>query len=175
MFIEPSEILKQIELEPEMVVADFGAGSGGWAIPVAKIVDEGRVYALDILEDPLSALRRKAESEEVYNIETKIVNLEKLEGSKLRPGTVDLVILSNVLFQIDDKKTTLKEAKRILKNNGKILIVDWKKHDKFGPEEKEAVSEEDVKKLTEEVGLKFIEELDASRYHYALIFEKLKT
>mgnify|MGYP001611054209 FL=1 len=52
-FLNPTEILRQLELKKDMVACDFGSGSGGWAIPLAKILEEGRVYAIDILEEPL--------------------------------------------------------------------------------------------------------------------------
>jgi ubiquinone/menaquinone biosynthesis C-methylase UbiE len=172
MFIEPEEVLNQIKLEPEMVVADFGAGGGGWTIPIAKIVDEGKVFALDILEEPLSVLKRKAEAEDLFNIQTKLVNLEKPEGSKIRAESVDFVIISNILFQADNKKAILKEAKRILKESGNILIIDWIKHDKFGPKEGEAISQEELEKIAKEMGLKIVEELDGGDYHYALLFKK---
>lgn len=173
MFIQPEEILDQIKLESEMIVVDFGAGSGGWSIPVAKIVDEGMVYAFDILEEPLSVLKKRAASENVFNIQTKIVNLEKEGETKLREESVDLVIMSNILFQINDKKAALKEAKRILKKDGNILIIDWLKSDKFGPEEKETVLKEDVENLADNMNLELKEELDGGNYHYALLFKKL--
>ena len=48
-----------------MIAADFGCGSGGWAIPLAKKLEEGKVYAIDILEEPLSALRARAKLEKI--------------------------------------------------------------------------------------------------------------
>ncbi|PIP24588.1 MAG: hypothetical protein COX33_01180, partial [Candidatus Nealsonbacteria bacterium CG23_combo_of_CG06-09_8_20_14_all_36_125] len=50
-FLNPSEVLKQLNLKKNMVAADFGSGSGGWAFPLAKKLEEGKVYAIDILEE----------------------------------------------------------------------------------------------------------------------------
>ena len=69
-FLNPSEVLKQFKLKKGMVAADFGCGAGGWAIPLAKKLEEGKIYAIDILEEPLSALRAKIKLEKIFNIET---------------------------------------------------------------------------------------------------------
>ncbi|PIW91239.1 MAG: hypothetical protein COZ90_01425, partial [Candidatus Nealsonbacteria bacterium CG_4_8_14_3_um_filter_37_36] len=68
-FIDPEEVLKQLKLEKNMTACDFGSGSGGWALPLAKKLEEGKVYAIDILEEPLSALRAKIKLGKILNIE----------------------------------------------------------------------------------------------------------
>ncbi|GAH20696.1 unnamed protein product, partial [marine sediment metagenome] len=40
-FLNPSEVLKQLKLKKDMIAADFGCGSGGWALPLAKKLEEG--------------------------------------------------------------------------------------------------------------------------------------
>jgi len=67
-FLNPSEVLKKLKLRKNIIAADFGSGSGGWAIPFAKILEEGKGYAIDILEEPLSALRAKVKIEKLFNI-----------------------------------------------------------------------------------------------------------
>ena len=42
-FLNPEQVLKQLDLKEEMTAADFGSGSGGWAIPLAKILKEGKI------------------------------------------------------------------------------------------------------------------------------------
>jgi len=154
-----------------MVAADFGCGSGGWAIPLAKILEEGRVYGIDILEEPLSALRGGARLEKIFNIQTIRSNVEDKNGSKLSNSSVDLVLMSNLLFQIEKKKEVFAEAKRILKTGGKILVVDWQPDVPQGPEQGR-ISEKEVKKLAENLDLKLEKEFEAGIYHYGLIFTK---
>jgi len=168
-FLNPSEVLKQLKLKKNMVAADFGSGSGGWAIPLAKKLEEGKVYAIDILEEPLSALRAKTKSEKIFNIETIKSDVEK--GSKLFNESCDFVLMTNLLFQCEDKKKVIEEGKRVLKPGGKILVVDWKLDASLGPKESR-VSAEEVKKIAKELDLKLEKEFEAGSYHYGLVFLK---
>lgn len=167
-FLDPVKILKQLDLKENMVVADFGCGSGGWAIPLAKMLERGKVFAIDILEEPLSALRSKAKMERVFNIDALKANVEK--GTTLISESCDLVLMTNLFFQVEDIKSVLKEGKRVLKRGGKILVVDWKEDVKVGPEKR--VSPEKIKKIANEIGLKLKEECEVGVYHWSLIFEK---
>jgi ubiquinone/menaquinone biosynthesis C-methylase UbiE len=168
-FLNPSEILKQLKLKKDMTACDFGSGSGGWVIPLAKKLEDGKVYAIDILEEPLSSLKAKARLEKISNIETIRSDVEKT--SRMEEASCDLVLMTNLFFQVDDKKAVLEEGKKVLKKGGKILVVDWKLKSSLGPKEG-GVSAGEIKKITEEAGFKLEREFPASLYHYGLIFEK---
>ena len=167
-FLNPSKVLDMIELKKRFVASDFGSGSGGWVIPLAKILEEGKVYAIDILEEPLSALRGRAKLEKISNIEIVRSDVEKT--SKLFNESCDLVLMTNLLFEVEDKKRVMEEGKKVLKKGGKILVVDWKKEAPFGPKEK--ISAEEVKKIAKDLNLKLEKEFEAGVYHFGLIFEK---
>lgn len=170
-FLKPEEVLNQLDLKEDMIAADFGSGSGGWAIPLAKILKEGKVYAIDILEEPLSALKSKAELNNISNIETIRSDLESEKGSKIKDNFLDLVLMTNLLFETENKKEVLAEGKRVLKNGGKILIVDWKPEASLGPKEGR-ISAEEVKKIAKDLGLKMEKEIEAGSYHYELVLAK---
>ena len=56
IFLNPQQIINNLSfLDPHMVACDIGSGSGGWTIPLAKKLDNGKVYAVDIKEEALSA------------------------------------------------------------------------------------------------------------------------
>jgi len=168
-FLNPQEVLKELKLKEDMVAADFGCGSGGWVIPLAKKLEEGKVYAIDILEEPLSALKAKAKLEKIINIATIKADVEK--EVNILDDNLDLVLMTNLLFECQDKKSVLSEAKRVLKKGGKILVVDWEKDALLGPKEGR-VSAENVKKIAKELNLKLEKEFKAGTYHYGLILVK---
>ena len=168
-FLNPNQVLGHLKLKSNMVAADFGSGSGGWVIPLAKILQSGSVYAIDILEEPLSALRSKVNLEKIGNVRTIRSNIENENGSTLHNSSVDSVLITNLLFQTRKKKEIFEEAKRILKSGGKILVVDWKEGSPQGPIENR-VSEKEVKEIAKNVGFDLEKEFEAGIYHYGLVF-----
>ena len=168
-FLNPNEVLKQLKLKESITAADFGCGSGGWVIPLAKKLEEGKIFAIDILEEPLSALRAKTKLEKIINVQTILADIEK--GVDIAENSLDLVLMTNLLFETENKKKVLEEGKRVLKPGGRILVVEWKIDAPLGPKEGR-VSAEEVKKIAEEIGLKLEKEFEAGIYHYGLILVK---
>lgn len=170
-FLNPQQVLNQLELEGDLIAADFGSGSGGWAIPLAKRLKFGKVYAIDILEEPLSALKSKAEIEKVFNIEIIRSDVAQKKGSKLADSSCDLVLVTNLLFEAEDKKIIIDEAKRVLKRRGKILIVDWLPEAPQGPK-KGRVPAREIKNIAEDLKLNLKRGFKAGVFHYGLVFTK---
>ncbi len=169
MFLNPEEILSQINLRENMVAADFGCGSGGFTIPLAKYLKNGFVYALDIQEEPLNAL--KSRSLQLSNIRIHKADLEKPKSSKIPEYSLDLVLLVNVLFQSEEPEIILEEIKRVLRPGGNLLIIDWKENASQGPEGKR-VSLEKAQELAESQGLEKEKDFEAGNYHYGLLVKK---
>ena len=169
-FLDPEEILDQLKLKKDMVAAEFGSGSGGFTIALAKRLTDGLVYALDIQQPPLSALKSRSQIENVWNIRVIRCDLEKPRGSSLSDFSLDLVLVPNVLFQVEDKEAIIQEAERILKKKGRLVVLDWWPKASSGPEQR--VSPEEVEKIAKELDLKVKKEFEAGLYHYGLIFEK---
>jgi len=167
-FLNPQEIIKKLNLRQNMTVADFGCGAGGWAIPIAKILEKGKVYAIDVLEEPLSALEGRAQLSGLQNIERVLGDVEK--GVKIPDESLDLVLMTNLLFEVENIKRVLSEGKRVLKNGGRILVVDWRKESSVGPDKR--VDRKEVEEIATSLGLKIVEEFDAGNYHWGLILEK---
>ncbi len=170
-FLDPQEVLKELKLKKGLTAADFGSGSGGWVMPLAKILEEGKVYAIDILEEPLSALKAKLNSEKIFNVEAIQADVETEKGTRLSESSCDLVLMTNLLFECEDKKAVFQEAKRVLKPGGRILVVDWQKDNPF-TKKIEKVSFGEIKKIAKALNLKLEKEFPAGTYHYALILVK---
>lgn len=170
-FLDPERVLDELDLKSDMIAAEFGCGSGSFTIPLAKRLEDGLVYGLDIQEAPLSALKSRALLESVRNIRIARCDLEKPKGSGLSDFFLDLVLMPNILFQIENKTAIIKEAERVLKKGGKLLVVDWLPKASKGPTE-ERVSPAEVKKITKGLGFELKKEFEAGKYHYGLVFTK---
>ena len=170
-FLNPEEVLKKLNLKEDMVACDFGSGSGGWVLPLARILTEGKVYAIDILEEPLSALKGKAETSGIQNIKTIRSDVEKKKGSTIKDNEADLVLMTNLLFEAENKEEVLAEGKRVLKKGGRIIVIDWKKQAVLGPKTGR-VSPDEIKDIAKTLDLKTEKEFEGGNYHWGLILEK---
>jgi ubiquinone/menaquinone biosynthesis C-methylase UbiE len=171
MFLNPQHLIKQIKIKDDAMIADFGCGHGGFSIPLAKASRKGKVFAIDIQKENLSFLEARKETERAGNIKTILSDLESPKGSKLGDSQIDLVVIANVLFLSDNRLKIMQEARRILKNNGQVLIVDWKE-DKRLILSQGSVGKEEIMELAKDVGLSLEKELDAGITHFALLFHK---
>ncbi len=173
MFTDPVKNLESFGLEPNMKIADLGAGSGSYVLEAAKHIGEGRVYAVEVQKELLAKIKNDADREGLSNIEYVWGDIEEHNGTRIGDSVVDSVFISNTLFQVENKETTLHEAFRILKSKGRLLVIDWT--DSFGglgPTEKSVFSKEKAKDLCEKTGFVFEREFDPGSHHYALIYRK---
>ncbi len=175
MFSDPEENIKQFGLSDGMIVADFGSGSGFYAIEAGKAVaSSGKVYAIDIQKDLLERLKHEADRARVRNIEFLAGDLEKIGGSKIHEASVDRVIAANILFMIEDKKSFVTEIKRILKPKGAALLVDWAgSFSQMGPHPDHVIYKDKAVQLFVDNGFKVEKEISAGSHHYGIIFRKV--
>ena len=135
--------MSRIPIMPYHEVADIGAGEGRVAIPMAKFLHDGKVLAFDIDQDKLATLREAVRTANLSNVETTLVS----EGRRLpiESESVDGVMLSVVLHHADDPTFILSEARRILKRNGWLAVVEiHKREDVEGHPLEERLGETDA-------------------------------
>lgn len=173
-FADPKKHVEQFALSRGQVVADFGVGAGYLAVEAAEQVgSEGKVYVIDIQQDLLTKVQHLAQEHHLKIIQYVHGDLERPRGSTLPDASVDAVIVSNILFQVEDKRAVLIEAVRILKNGGRVLLIDWSgSFGGMGPLAEHVFSEETARALAEDVGLVFEASIDAGSYHHGSTFIK---
>lgn len=172
-FINPEKILEQLVKRNDLIAADFGCGHGYFSIPLSKMLTEGKVYAFDVQEEALQSVASKAGLEGIENIETIRCNLEKKNASNLDDKSIDLVILANILYQSDEKEEIIKEAIRVLKDNGEMVTVEWIKGAPLSPKGGWLVSREETEELVTKQGLILDRELEINDdKHFGLVFKK---
>ena len=171
--LNANKILEKLDLKEGVTVADLGCGtSGHFVFPSAKIVGgEGVVYAVDILKSALSSIESKAKLQNFYNIKEIWSDIEVFGATEIPKDSCDAVYLVNV----HAKPEMIKESLRLLKKDGKLLLVDWSTSATalLGPATADIVSREEVKKRAEEFDIKLIEEFDAGSHHWGLIYKKV--
>ena len=170
MFTDPVKNLKVFGLREDMIVADLGAGSGYYAIAAAKMVPKGKVYAIEIQKDFLTAIKNKGVENHLNNLECLLGDIEKKCGTKLKDNIVDAVVASNIFFQVADKDNFIIEAKRILKPGGRLLLIDWSESSIMSGTA--ILSKDKAFNLFEQKGFILERKIDAGEHHYGMILIK---
>lgn len=115
------DILRKLNIAPGDRVADLGAGSGYFTLPIAKATGTN-VYAVDIELKMLDELKRRAEAANIHHIRYIVGDVEDIP---LEDDVVDKVMVAFVLHEVGNLSNALKEIKRILKPGGKGLVLEW--------------------------------------------------
>ncbi|QYZ79317.1 class I SAM-dependent methyltransferase [Methanofollis formosanus] len=120
-FRPPDRLLDLIGIREGMVVVDYGCGPGRYISGASRRVGgAGRLYAVDIHELAVEAVKRLVKEERLTNV---FPILARGYDSGLPDGTADLVYALDMFHMIRDPATFLGELRRITKPDG-VLVID---------------------------------------------------
>lgn len=173
--LDYEKILQTIlQIQNGDVVADLGAGGGLPTMQAARLVgDQGQVYAVDVVKGSLSEIESKSRMTGVHNIKTVWSNLEIVGATNIKEGSLDFAMIFNVLFQSKKHYEILAESARLLKVNGKLLVVDWSDTNQgFAPNDEMRVDQTQVIEYAKQNNMILDKEFQAGKYHFGLIFIK---
>ena len=134
--------IELLAIQPGMVVADFGAGSGYYTERIAgKVGPSGRVLAVDIQPEMLDILGRRVKKLGLENVE---LIRSTVDDPRLPTGEVDLILMVDVYHELSEPQTVLRRMKYALSPRGRIAILEYRKEDPavpIRPEHKMSVAE----------------------------------
>ena len=184
-FIDASDIISRLDLDGNEVFMDAGCGDGHVAMEAHDIMDdEATIYALDIYEPSIVDLKKDLKDNGITNViplQSDIAGCIVLEDD-----TVDICLLINVFHGFiarENSDEAISELKRVIKPDGKIAVMDYKKMDTgYGPPFKFKIASHDLEKMFIKHGLKMVkldnevgEDLEhGCKSHYLAIFENSK-
>jgi ubiquinone/menaquinone biosynthesis C-methylase UbiE len=153
------EVLAKLALRPGMTVADIGAGSGLFARPLAKaIAPTGKLYAVDVQQDLLDVINKRAQDEKIANVQTV---LGEFDDPKIPVRTVDLAFINDVLHHIQNRAVYLKALGTYIKPGGRIALIEMDSTDPNTPHRAQPellVSRADIMKWMSDAGFKLTQE-----------------
>ncbi len=163
----PWQALRDIGLKTGMTFVDVGCGSGFFSLPAAKIVGpEGKVYGVDVNEEAIAMLVQKARAEGLENI---VVTAGKAESKILCDACADIVFFGIVLHDFEDPLAVLRNARRMMKPDGRLVNLDWKKtYMSLGPPYEIRFSADHASRLIRNASFR-IQSVRLLDYHYVIV------
>lgn len=121
---KPAEIVKNLDIQKGDKIGDIGSGGGYFALLFSKEVGKnGKVYAVDTNKKALAFIENLSKNNEMINIKTVLAN----ENGLILPENVDIIFLRNVFHHLPQQERYFKNIKQFLKDEGKIVIIDYKR------------------------------------------------
>ena len=149
--LDPYTVITGTPIDPYHEVADIGCGPGYFAIPLAKYLSHGKLYALDGEDEMLDALRTRIQTAKLTNI--SVVKSTGIDFP-LPESSLDGLLLAFVIHQNLDRPTFLKAATDLLKPGAWCCVLEWfRKKTHYGPPLEQRIDPDEMATLARQVGL----------------------
>jgi ubiquinone/menaquinone biosynthesis C-methylase UbiE len=168
--LRTGDVIAKLNLKPGDVVADLGAGTGLFSLPLARAVSSGRVYSVELDEGFLTQIRGKAKNENVTNI---VPVLGKFTDPGLPARDVDVAFFHDVLHHVENRAAYIKSVAGYLKPGGRIVVIEFNPGD--SPHKAEpalVVSKEQTAAWMADAGLAPSEDISLFADKYFVVYRR---
>lgn len=167
----PAEVIAALGLRGGETVADLGTGSGYFAFRIAPIVGpRGRVLAVDVSEEMLDLVRRRAAAERVANV-VAVRATEQDPG--LAPGSVDLVLMVDAYHELYWPWEVMTRVREALKPGGRVVLVEYRKEDPRVPiKDTHRMSEAQIRRELEAAGFTYERTVRTLPLQHVVVFRR---
>lgn len=163
---KPDEVVRALALAPDASVADIGAGTGYFAVRLARAVPRGHVYGVDAEPDMVRYLGERATREHLTNLSPV---LAKPDDPGI-PVPVDMVILVDTYHHIPAREAYFRTLQKSFKTGGRLAIIDFTPESPIGPSVRSRIPANRVKQELGRAGYRFLEEHKFLPNQYYLVF-----
>lgn len=163
---KPAEVIEALRLARDAVVADVGAGTGYFAVRLARAVPKGRVYAVDTEPDMVEHVKTRAQHAGLKNL----LAIHGAPTDPRLPEKADLILMVDVYHHISDRERYFANLLPRLKTGGRVAVIDFRMDSPHGPPRAARVEAERVKAELKRAGYELREEHALLPYQYFLVF-----
>lgn len=169
----PTKAIALLDLAPDTVIADIGAGSGYYSFRIAPLVPDGKVVAIDIQQEMLDFLKNEAAKQNIENVEP---HLGAIDDLKLPPDTLDAALMVDAYHEFSHPAEMLQSLHEALKPGGKIYLLEYRAEDPRVPiKPLHKMTAAQAIKEFKALGFRFVENKRYLPWQHFLVFEKSQT
>ena len=167
---QPDKVVEQMKLKPADVVADVGAGTGYFAFRFARVVREGKVYAVDLQPEMLAILEKRKKELNAENV-TGIRGAET--GVNLPANSVDVIFFADVYHEFSHPREMMESIVKALKPGGRVVQIEYRGEDPNVPIKRvHKMTVAQCRKEMAVVGLVWKETKDFLPRQHFIVYEK---
>jgi ubiquinone/menaquinone biosynthesis C-methylase UbiE len=167
----PDDVVANMNLKPNEVVADIGAGSGYFSFRIAKLVPQGKVLSVDIQQEMLDIIELRKEEDGVKNI-TGI--LGEIDNPRLEIESIDAAIMVDAYHEFSHPFEMINGIYNALRPGGRIFLLEYRGEDETVPiRPLHKMTQKQVIKEMEIFGLQWTETLDFLPWQHMMVFTKV--
>jgi FkbM family methyltransferase len=167
----PDEVVANMGLDSDHVVADIGAGSGYFSFRIAKLVPDGKVMAVDIQPEMLQIIEERKADENVSNIEGV---RGEIDDPNLPANSIDAAIMVDAYHEFSHPFEMINGIYEALRPGGRIFLLEYRGEDASVPiRPLHKMTEEQVVKEMSVFGLEWTDTLDFLPWQHMMIFTKV--
>ena len=166
-----SVLIPELRLKPGQVVCDLGCGNGYHALLMAPLVAPGgKVIGVDIQQEMLDDLKRRAALAKAANVETL---LGAVHDPRLPEGSCDLILLVDVYHEFSHPEHMLAAMRKALKPGGVVALVEFRGEDDDVPIKPEhKMTKAQIRKEWEANGFALAREFDGLPWQHLMFWKK---
>jgi len=160
--LDLQKVISHFNLQGDITLVDIGTGTGIFAEAFLRLLPDARCYALDIRQEAIDWIK---ENRETYKKGSLIPQIIQESKTQLWNNATDFLFMITLHHELEEPVKLLKECRRILKSQGKLLIADWRKDDteQGGPPKEHRIDSSVAISHLETAGFKDIAEFNASK------------
>jgi len=163
----PDRVIATLGPKPGTAVADIGAGTGYFAVRLAKSTAAPTVYGVDIEPSMVEHLKARATHEHLQNL---VPVLASATNPNL-PAPVDLVLVVDTYHHIADRVTYFRALQRSLKPGARLAIIDFRKDAPEGPPPEFRFAPEQITQELQDAGFRLVARHDFLPRQHFLVYE----
>jgi FkbM family methyltransferase len=166
----PTSAIDALQLPPETVIADIGAGSGYYSFRIARLIPDGEVVAVDIQPEMIAHLEQACVERNVSNIRP---HLGRIDDVQLEPSSIDAAIMVDAYHEFSHPAEMLGSLHEALRPGGRIYLLEYRAEDASVPiKPLHKMTEAQARKEFEALGFDFITNHDFLPWQHFLVFER---
>ncbi len=166
----PDEVVARMDLQPDDVVADIGAGSGYFTFRIAPQLPRGKVVATDIQPEMLQMIEQRMRREQVENVE---LVQGGIDDPGLAPNSIDVALMVDVYHELSHPYEMMQGVYEALKPGGRVILIEYRGEDPSVPiRPLHKMTEQQVVKEMGAFDLYWEDTLDFLPWQHMMVFSK---